>query len=107
MSIALETLVDPHDYDDQIYDLVHQVMDRTIELASKADKFDPQILHDELNAQDDDPEGEGPVISLLRSQANFTPAEQSEFQLVGMLLNTLMGTCIARRAALYANQEEE
>jgi hypothetical protein len=102
MSINLAHMVDPSTYDQMVYDLVHATMDRTIELAAQADKFDVDTA-DEMDEQTKDGE---PVVSLLRSQANFTPAEQSEFQLSGMLLNTLMGVCIARRAALYHQTDE-
>ena len=103
MSISSEQSVSPQLYDDQLYELVHDVMDRTIELASKADKFDL----DTADKMDEDADPSEPIVSLIRSQANFTPAEQAEFNLTGYLLNTLMGICIARRAGLYHDTNQE
>jgi hypothetical protein len=103
MTLSLEVLVPPSEYDSQLHRLVHDVMDRTIELASKADKFDLDTA-DEMDEASDPSE---PIVSLIRSQANFTPAEQAEFNLTGYLLNTLMGICIARRAGLYHDTNQE
>lgn len=94
MSIDLEQLVHPSDYDEQLYDLVHNVLDRTIELASQIDQTDDD------DDEEDEPDGEA-LVSTIRSQANFTPAEQNEFKLTGTLLNVLMGVCISRRSGLY------
>lgn len=97
MSIDLEILVDPEDYDSQLYDVLHTVLDRTVELASKADNLDTD------SGDDDETED---VVSLVRAQANFTPAESSEFRLTSTLLNVLMGVCISRRSGLYASHQD-
>lgn len=96
MSLDLATLVDPSDYDAQLYDLLHNVLDRTLELASKADTYD-------LDGADESED----IVVLARSQANFTPAEQSEHQLCSHLLNVLIGTCITRRSALFHSTQQE
>jgi hypothetical protein len=110
MSIAFEPLVDPEDYDELIYEMLHSVVDRTIELASKADTaYTP---HDntegERDADNEDREEsyEG-FVNIIRSQANFTPSEQAEFQSTGILLNCLINAAVARRSSLYHDTHPE
>lgn len=92
MSINMTQLVNPSDYDEQLYDLTHNVMDRTIELASLVDQVD-----DEVPGESEDAE----ILETLRSQAAFTPSERNELSLSQNLLSVLINTCIARRAGLY------
>ena len=72
MSINMTQLVNPSDYDEQLYDLTHNVLDRTIELASLVDQVD-----DEVPGESEDAE----ILETLRSQAAFTPSERNELSL--------------------------
>lgn len=103
MSIAFEALVSPEAYDDLLYEVVHSVLDRTIELASKADTVQ---VPSEPAEEEKDSESEG-FVSLIMSQANFTPSERAEFQSTGMLLNLLISTAVARRSGLYTDNSTE
>ena len=97
MSIAFESLVDAEAYDELIYEALHSVIDRTIELASKAD-----TSHAPNDSDDDDDTDESKsFVSILRSQANFTPSEKAEFESTGMLINLLISVAVARRSSLY------
>ena len=98
MSINMTQLVNPGDYDEQLYDLTHNVLDRTIELASLVDQVD-----DEGPQESED----GEILETLRSQAAFTPAERNELSLTQHLLSVLINTCIARRAGLYHNNPHD
>lgn len=100
MTLALETLVDPEAYDKLLYKTLHSVVDRTIELASLADTAHPSRDDDE-----DNPDNES-IEDIIRSQANFTPSEQSELQFTGPLLNLLINAAVARRAGLYNNNHD-
>jgi hypothetical protein len=96
VSIALESLVDPEAYDELIYEALHSVVDRIIELASKADIAQADTVSDiegEESSED--------FVNIIRSQANFTPSELAEFQTTGTLLNALIGVSVARRSSLY------
>jgi hypothetical protein len=102
MSISLENLVEPDLYDQAIYDTLHMVLDRVIELGAKADTSedaDPEPAHE-------GEEGDPSFVSILRSQANFTPAERAEFQATGGVLNLLINVAVSRRSALYTLQED-
>lgn len=107
MSIAFEPLVDPEAYDELVYEMLHSVVDRTIELASKAD-----TAHTPSDDDDDDPEIEDEgssesFVNIIRSQANFTPSERAEFQSTGVLLNLLISVSVARRSSLYHDTTEK
>lgn len=97
MSIALEILVNPEAYDELIYEALHSVVDRTIELASKSDTALTENNENDP-AEDEDPQN---FVNIIRSQANFTPSEQAEFQSTGILLNLLISVSVARRSSLY------
>ena len=106
MSLAFELLVDPEAYDELVYEMLHSVVDRTIELASKAD-----TAHTPSD-DDDDPEIEDEgssesFVNIIRSQANFTPSERAEFQSTGVLLNLLISVSVARRSSLYHDTTPE
>lgn len=99
MSIALENMVDPEAYDKLIYKALHSVVDRVIELGAKADTSEE---NEELaQAEEGDEGGSADFISILRSQANFTPAERAEFQSTGAVLNLLINVAVSRRSGLY------
>jgi hypothetical protein len=102
VSIAFESLVDPEAYDDLIYEVLHSVVDRTIELASKADTA--HTKDDETDEEDDESED---FVNIIRSQANFTPSEKSEFQSTAMLLNILINLAVSRRSSLYHDTNHE
>jgi hypothetical protein len=108
MSIAFEPLVDPEAYDELVYEMLHRVVDRTIELASKADTAHTPS-DDDLDDNSEIEEGlssEG-FVNIIRSQANFTPSERAEFQSTGMLLNMLISVSVARRSSLYYDTTPE
>ena len=108
MSIDFEPLVDPAAYDELIYEMLHSVVDRTVELASKADTAHTKDDDDEDESTDDDDEKSSEsFVNIIRSQANFTPAERAEFQSTGMLLNLLINTAVARRSSLYPDTAHE
>ena len=101
MSIACESLVDADAYDELVYEALHSVIDRTIELASKAD-----TSHAPSDDSDDDADESESFVSILRSQANFTPSEKAEFESTGMLINLLISVAVARRSSLYHDTPE-
>lgn len=108
MTLTEPFLVSPDDYDSQIYNLLHEVLDRVVELGSKADAFDTESL----DARDDDGDSDKeddtePLTNLLRSQANFTPAEKQELRATGALLNILISVAVTRRSGLYHPTEGE
>jgi len=104
MSIALENMVDPEAYDKLIYKALHNVVDRVIELGAKADTSEE---NDSLPADPEDPDSEATgFINVLRSQANFTPAERAEFQSTGTVLHLLISVAVSRRSGLYSIEEE-
>ena len=100
MTLSLETLVDPEAYDKLLYKTLHSVVDRTIELASLADTAHPS------SSDDGSPDNEA-IEDVIRSQASFTPSEQSELQFTGPLLNLLINAAVARRSGLYNHDTEE
>ena len=102
MSIDFEPLVDPAAYDELIYEMLHSVVDRTVELAAKADTA--HTNDDDDDDDDDDSEG---FVNIIRSQANFTPSERAEFQSTGMVLNLLINLAVARRSSLYHHTNPE
>jgi hypothetical protein len=102
VTLSLEHLVDPDEYDADLYNLLHQVLDRTIELAAKADTSE-----DTDGAAEGDPGSPDGFVDILRSQANFTPAEKAEFQATGTVLNLLINVAVSRRSGLYHQPPEE
>jgi hypothetical protein len=104
MTLTRTNLVDPDLYDEALYIILHQVVDRVIELGAKADTSEE---NEEL-AQDEegDEGGSADFINILRSQANFTPAERAEFQATGAVLNLLINVAVSRRSGLYTLEEE-
>lgn len=104
MSLTRTHLVDPDLYDEALYTLLHQVVDRVIELGAKADTSeDPEEPGPDPDDADDSTSS---FINILRSQANFTPAERAEFQSTGAILNLLITTAVSRRSGLYTLEEE-
>jgi hypothetical protein len=102
VSIAFESLVDAEAYDELVYEALHSVVNRTIELASKADTS--HVPNDDEG--DDDADDAQSFVSILRSQANFTPSEKAEFESTGMLINLLISVAVARRSSLYHDTPE-
>jgi hypothetical protein len=104
MTLTRTNLVDPDLYDEALYTMLHQVVDRVIELGAKADTSEE---NEELaQAEEGDEGGSADFISILRSQANFTPAERAEFQATGAVLNLLINVAVSRRSGLYTIEEE-
>jgi hypothetical protein len=104
MTLTRTHLVDPDLYDEALYTILHQVVDRVIELGAKADTSEDQEDLD-LDPENNDEEVSS-FISILRSQANFTPAERAEFQATGAVLNLLINVAVSRRSGLYTIEEE-
>lgn len=102
MSISNEHLVDPDLYDQHVYDILHMVLDRVVELGAKADTSEDI---DEPGPKEAE-EGSPSFVNILRSQANFTPTERAEFQATGGVLNLLISIAVSRRSALYTLQED-
>jgi len=92
MTLSRDPLLDPDQYDRTIYRAMHQVMDRIVELGSKADTSE-----DTSDEEDSKPR----FVDILRSQANFTPAERAEFHVTSEVLNLLINMAVARRSGLY------
>lgn len=95
MTLSSALLVEPETYDHMIYSLLHAVVDRIIELDSKADTTE--------EADGDEPQE---LFELVNSQANFTPTEKQEIGCTRIMLNLLLNVAVARRAALYNLDEE-
>jgi hypothetical protein len=104
VSIDFEPLVDPAAYDELIYEVLHSVVDRTVELAAKADTAHTK---DEFEDALEEDEGFQGFVNIIRSQANFTPSERAEFQATGILLNLLINAAVARRSSLYHDTHPE
>jgi len=103
VSISSEHLVEPDQYDETLYDMLHMVLDRIVELGAKADTSEDP---DPEPSIEDPEEGSPSFVNILRSQANFTPAERAEFQATGGVLNLLINVAVSRRSALYTLQED-
>ena len=100
-------LVDPEAYDELVYEMLHSVVDRTVELASKADTAHTPNDDDALDKDLEEDEGSEGFVNIIRSQANFTPSERAEFQSSGILLNILISVSVARRSSLYHDTTPE
>ncbi len=79
---------DPQDYDALVYTLLHEAMDRLIEIAAIVNSHS-DILDEEVE--------QGSVEHLLRAQMGLENGEQ-EIELTQALLSTLSNILIQRRA---------